>query len=228
MQEAKLERLRKSGVIYILTLPVKKPGAYQLRMAIRDSTSGHVGSANQFIEVPDIKKKRLTLSGIILSKSPPPPATNTNLSNSSSNGAANPVPGARVSAPNTTGLNATEGEVESEHALAGQAIRRFQRGTTITYGYYIYNARLDSSRRQPQLETQMRLYRDGQLVYTGKSSPLDPTGRTDMRQIIAGGTLRLGTNLQPGEYVLQVIVVDKLAGNDATLATQWVDFDLVD
>ncbi len=62
VQEANLERTYKSGVIYLVTLPIKKAGAYQLRMAVRDSTSARVGSANQFIEIPDIKKKRLTLS----------------------------------------------------------------------------------------------------------------------------------------------------------------------
>jgi hypothetical protein len=39
--------------------------------------------------------------------------------------------------------------------------------------------------------------------------------------------LRLGTDLEPGEYVLQVIVTDNLAKEKYRVATQWMDFELV-
>jgi VWFA-related protein len=214
VQEANLERTYNSGLIYVVTLPIKKPGAYQLRMAVRDSTSTHVGSANQFIEVPDIKKKRLTLSGIILSASSSTFAPSVSVSSS---GAGNP---SSASAANTT-------EGQKVHPLARQATRRFQHRETLTYGCYVYNARLDSAHR-PHLETQVRLFRDGKLLYTGKSRPFDAAGQSDMRQIIAGGEILLGTDLPLGEYVLQVIVVDKLASGDPSLTTQWMDFDLVE
>ena len=48
-------------------IPIKKPGAYQLRVALRDQASERVGSSSQFVEVPDMKKRRLELSGILLS-----------------------------------------------------------------------------------------------------------------------------------------------------------------
>ena len=197
VEEVNLERTYRTGLIYIVTLPIKKPGAYQLRMAVRDSTSAHVGSANQFMEVPDIKKKRLTLSGIILSASRAQATGDTNISSG-----------------------------QEDHALSSQAIRKFQHRQTMTFGYYIYNAKPDSS-RQPHLETQVRLFRDGKLVYTGKTKPFDSAGQTDLRQIVARGEILLGTDLPAGEYVLQVIVVDRLAGADS-LTTQWMDFDLVD
>jgi VWFA-related protein len=207
VEEANLERMYQTGLIYIVTLPIKKPGAYQLRVAVRDSSNAHIGSANQFIEVPDVKKKRLTLSGIILNAS----RVQTN-SQSEANAAS-----ASSAAPSSQGG-------EGDHALINQAIRRFQHRQRMTYGFYIYNAKLDSARR-PQLETQMRLFRDGKLVYTGKSRPLDLSGQTDMRQIVARGEILLGTDLPAGEYVLQVVVVDKLADS---LSTQWMDFDLLD
>lgn len=65
------QRALENGFVYILTVPVKKPGAYQLRTALRDGASERVGSASQFIEVPNIGKNRLTLSGIIVSGSDP-------------------------------------------------------------------------------------------------------------------------------------------------------------
>ena len=54
------------GLIYHITVPVKKAGGYQLRTALRDVASERIGSASQFIEVPDIKKGRLTLSGLVV------------------------------------------------------------------------------------------------------------------------------------------------------------------
>jgi hypothetical protein len=44
---------------------VKKPGAYKLRVAVRDVASGRIGSAGQFVEVPAVSQGRLALSGIL-------------------------------------------------------------------------------------------------------------------------------------------------------------------
>lgn len=211
LDDAELEHTYDAGIIYVVTLPIKKAGPYQLRMAIRDTASAHVGSANQFIEIPDVKKKNLTLSGIIFTAS-----------DSRSNPAS--VPAASNPAEN---LSAAARKQIKDHSLRGQAIRRFRQRQMLSYGYYIYNAKLNSNRR-PQLETQLRLFRDGKLVYTGKVRTLDVTAQSDMRQIVAGGEVLLGTDLPPGEYVAQVIVVDKLAKGDKSLTTQWMDFDLVE
>lgn len=47
-------------------MPAKKPGSYQVRIAVRDRTSTKIGSAGQFVAVPDLNDKRLALSGIVL------------------------------------------------------------------------------------------------------------------------------------------------------------------
>ena len=60
------EKFLSEGLVNIYTFPVKKPGAYQLRLAIRDTATDKVGSANQFIEIPDLKKDRLALSSVVL------------------------------------------------------------------------------------------------------------------------------------------------------------------
>lgn len=56
----------KKGVEYSLDLPLKRPGAYQLRAAVRDSFSERVGSTSQFIEVPNLRCGRLAASAIVL------------------------------------------------------------------------------------------------------------------------------------------------------------------
>jgi hypothetical protein len=189
-------------------------------MAVRDSTSADVGTANQFLEVPDIKKKRLTLSGMILTATPMNPAA-VRVSAGNINPAAasmpNPVPGESVSS--RTGV--------PDHPLRDQAIRRFQHLQKLSYRYYIYGARVDSSTHRPRLELQLRLFRDGKLVYSGKPTLFEAEGQTDMRQIVAGGELILGTDLPAGEYIVQMVVVDTLAKGEGSLATQWMDFDLV-
>ena len=49
-----------------LDLPIKKPGGYQVRVAVGDAGSQKLGSASQFIEIPDLRPDRLALSGIVL------------------------------------------------------------------------------------------------------------------------------------------------------------------
>ena len=79
------------------------------------------------------------------------------------------------------------------------------------YLFIIYNARLDQATNKPQLISQIRLFRDGQPVFTGKENALSFTNVADPKWLVSGGAIKLGTDLVPGEYVLQVIVKDMLA-----------------
>jgi hypothetical protein len=54
------------GVFYSVDLPIKRPGAYHFRVVLRDAVSDRVGSAGQFVDVPDLKKSGLALSGIVV------------------------------------------------------------------------------------------------------------------------------------------------------------------
>jgi VWFA-related protein len=59
------ENQKSSGTIYNSRLPLR-PGLYQVRVAARDTNSGQMGSAQQWIEIPDLKSQRLTLSSLLL------------------------------------------------------------------------------------------------------------------------------------------------------------------
>ncbi len=48
-----------------------KPGLYQVRVAARDSKSGRSGSAVQWIEIPDLATRRLSLSSLVLGERTP-------------------------------------------------------------------------------------------------------------------------------------------------------------
>jgi VWFA-related protein len=64
--QGKLTGVIRNGTVYTLDVPVPKRGAYQIRVAVRDDASAKVGSASQFIEIPELKKARFALASIIL------------------------------------------------------------------------------------------------------------------------------------------------------------------
>jgi hypothetical protein len=55
---------------------------------------------------------------------------------------------------------------------------------------------------------------------------LPSKGQTDPKRLIGGGAMRLGAGMKPGDYVLQVIVTDKLAKEKYQTASQWMDFEV--
>ena len=187
------------GLIYSMHHPVKKPGAYQMRVALRDAGSAQVGSASQFVEVPDVSKGRLTLSSVVLKEA---------------GAAAAPV------APDHP-----EGQVNEPNPSGSVAVRIFKPGASLMYGYQILNAETNSA-KQPELEAQTRLFRDGKQVYAGKPNEVSAAEQPDPKRLIAGGVMRLGAKMDPGDYVLQVIVTDKLAKEKYRTATQWMDFEV--
>ncbi|MGH9871930.1 MAG: VWA domain-containing protein [Pyrinomonadaceae bacterium] len=213
-------RLRRDGFVFFLTVPIKKAGAYQLRAALRDRTSQHVGSAGQFIEVPDIKKNRLTLSGILVNAMDP---AGTNNSSAPAGVVANqPQP-----SPSPSSQNAAQKESNSESLSVNAATRQLKRGQIMQYSVIIYNVRLDKATSRPQLRTQMRLFRDGKPVFTGKENALSDVVQPDPKRITIVGAVKLGDALVPGEYVLQITATDPLADEKHRVATQWIDFEIV-
>ena len=67
VKEEAFPGVQKNGLSFVLNVPVKKSGAYQLRVAVRDVASDRIGSAGQFVLVPDVAKNHLSLSGIVIS-----------------------------------------------------------------------------------------------------------------------------------------------------------------
>ncbi|HEV7747470.1 MAG TPA: VWA domain-containing protein [Pyrinomonadaceae bacterium] len=208
-------RQRRDGFVFFLTVPIKKAGAYQLRAALRDRASQHVGSASQFIEVPDIKKNRLVVSGILIA------AADAAVASKPSGAAAD---GANQS---PSGQNPPKQEADPVNQSVSAATRQFRRDEVLAWSVFVYNARLDKATGQPQLSTQLQLFRDGQLIFTGKESAVDTVNQSDLKRIGMAGGVKLGAALVPGEYVLQITVTDPLADEKHRVATQWIDFEIV-
>ncbi|HEX3280837.1 MAG TPA: VWA domain-containing protein [Pyrinomonadaceae bacterium] len=212
------ERVRKSGLDYPIILPIKKAGAYQLRTAIRDAASERVGSASQFINVPNISKNRLTLSGLVLSGIDPAHASSSLPESATTNG----------STPSISRLGSGAGDTYDQFdPQASAAVRRFRQGMMLRYSFEAYNAKLTNGAMVPQLHVQVRLFREGKPVFTGKVQTIDFQNQEDLKRLAAGGILRLGTDLGPGEYILQVTVIDPSAKEKYRRATQWMDFEII-
>ena len=54
-----------------ITLP--SPGAWQIRAVVADGTSDRIGSAAQFVEIPNVKLGSLAMSGLVLRGNTPAP-----------------------------------------------------------------------------------------------------------------------------------------------------------
>lgn len=194
------QKMLKKGLIYAMDIPVKNPGAYQLRVALRDGNGGKIGATNQFIEVPNLDKNKIALSGLILQRYTPGQLR-------SQNGTAQ----------------------ESSKALDAQTVtatRKFSQGDAILFNYVIYNAKLNAS-NQTDLQTQVRILRDGQIVFADEPVPFKNSNPNDLKRVENKGAISLGKNLAPGDYILQIIVFDKLAKEKNQVASQWIDFEIV-
>ena len=60
------ERAMRDGITYAFDVPAKVRGGSQFRVAVRDVASGRIGSAGQFVEIPNLQTGRLAMSGIVV------------------------------------------------------------------------------------------------------------------------------------------------------------------
>jgi VWFA-related protein len=203
-------KMLNEGFVYYFTFPIKKPGAYQLRVAIRDSVSGKIGSASQFIEIPNLKKNGLTVSSLVL-ESMSVENWRKILNYSQKFQWNNKAP----DMPNLT------------NRLIDTSLRKFKRNSVLRYGFEVYNAKLDSSNK-PHLATQVRLFRDGQLVLDGEQVPLELLEQKDFEITSGIGVVDLGSQTPSGDYILQIVVIDNLAKEKRKIATQFVQFEIIE
>lgn len=196
------DRIKQNGLVYSTDVPIKKPGSYNFRVAVRDANARQIGSSSQVVQIPDLKRAGILVSGLSIA-------------------GADPAGKFEQLRPTTA-----ETAITLPSSPAIPAIRRFQRGSVIAYSYSIYNARVDKVTGAPNVTVQVNLYKDGNLVAEGAPSPLKLEGATDLSRINDFAYMRL-TQTEAGEYALQVVVRDLAAGKSA-VSSQWIDFSVVD
>jgi hypothetical protein len=177
------ERALRDGVVYGVDLPLQQAGAFQVRVAVRDSASQRIGAAGQFVQAPNVGAGALALSGIVLYEEKVHP--------------------------------------EDDEVRRALVLRRFHPGTSLLFGYTIYNPGIDKKERVPRLTTQTIVLRDSVKVYSSDRLPVAATDYTDLKRINTGARLQLGPALTPGEYVVQIVVEDSVTKRIATQVTQF-------
>jgi VWFA-related protein len=193
----------RDGVMMPITMRTRQPGTFLLRAVVRDTDSERIGSASQYVDVPDTRKGRFGMSGVLLRQA------TADLINS---------------------LGATERnfvQADDSWTQGGPALRRFRPGQGIVYAFEVINPKRKGSEKKSSIVSFVRVFRNGELLYTGPEQRrfLDIPGIPE--QLQGGGLLRLGAQLSPGEYLIQVIVRDENGKKKAPPLTQWIDFEVV-
>ncbi len=195
--EEQYRQVLANGLAYRRDFQLKKPGAYQFRAVLRDEESGNTGSASQFIQTPDLNKKHLAMSGLVLTT----PKT------------------AAVSTPEKSDASS------SIDLQTTPYVRIFPRIGWIQYGAAIYNASVDKKTGQPRISVQAEIYRDGKPVYQFPVRTIELSPGANPKHFDYVGRLRLN-DFPAGNYLLRLIVIDGLAKKKLNRAEQWMDFSV--
>jgi len=105
-------------------------------------------------------------------------------------------------------------------------LRVFRRGRNMIWQAQVINPKL--KRNVPQLLSSVRILRDGKVLLESPLAALEvaasiPNGQ---RRMMTGGSVTLGERMEPGDYVLQLLVRDENDGSK--LLTQSIDFQVVE
>lgn len=132
------------GFIYLLVMPIKTPGTFQFRVALRDTSSGRIGVASQTVEIPDLRKRGFTLSSLAVE--------NLDL---------------------RTWQDLASGKIGSgsdmikarSTLLYDTALRKFRKGTVLRYGLEAYNSR--SGAKDSKLSFQAKILQGANVIVQG-------------------------------------------------------------
>jgi VWFA-related protein len=136
------------------TYPAKlPPGLYQVRVAARDDKTGRIGSAHAWFDIPDLAKKQLSMSSVLLGERRQQTMTN-------------------VSDP-ANGLG----------PIAMSASHRFKRDSTLRFLVFTYNAALSPADQKPDTAIQVQVVRDDQPLITTALRKMATDQNTDLARV---------------------------------------------
>jgi len=206
VNEAGIRKLRENGINFTISIPVKKPGGYYVRVAVRDKFSEAKGSAYQFIEIPDLKEDRLALSSLYIIDSEEDASWIRSMASDESR---------------------QFSSASKRITLRSPARKDFLPGENFEYMTVIYNAKTKKE-KPPDLESQIVLYRNGVEIHKSESEPMDLRGVNDFERIPIRRKLQLEDSMQPGDYILQFLVRDKQAKEKESLTAQTLSFRVIE
>jgi VWFA-related protein len=179
------------------TYPAKlAPGLYQIRVAARDEKSGRIGSAHAWFDIPDLTKKKLTISSVLLGERRQQSLTNVS---------------------NPTTVNSNTGTTSP---IALSASHRFRRDSTLRFLIFAYNATLSTVDQKPDVAIQVQVVRDDQPVITTALRKIATDQNTDLARLPYAAEIPL-SGLPTGRYQLQVSVIDRVSKQSTTRQTHF-------
>ena len=199
-----IQWLHEHGLRFSVAVPVSEPGRYYVRLAIKDVNSGKIGSAYQYVEIPDLKDGWLAISDLFV---------------------VNGLDDTRWILDGTAGESGGGSGSGNQDEARSPAVRQYRPGESIEYMAVIYNATIKKE-SPPDLETRVMLYRDGSEVFKSKPEAVILVGVDDYKNIPVKKSFRLEKTIQPGYYVLQLEVKDKKAKKADSLVSGVLDFEV--
>jgi len=130
-----------------------KPGLYQVRVGVRDETSGRSGTAHGWIEIPDLSHGQLALSSLML--------------------------GARTPTAETTNASA----ITDTLPVALSVNHSFTHDGYLRFLVLVYNAALAPADSKPDVAVQVQIVRDEQPVTTTALKKISIEGVKDLTRI---------------------------------------------
>ena len=189
VEPEKIAWIQEHGIRFFQLLPVKKPGSYTVRIAVQDEASGRIGTAYQFVEIPDLNKSGLALSDIfMITRDEDLSWVNSDAIKEVTGGMFFPV-------------------INKDDAHS-PALRAYAPGDSLQAMAILYNADAKAISRS-EIETQSILYKDGVEFSRNEPKPIAPVSddKSDIVPIMQ--RLTLGSDMPPGRYTLQLRVTDK-------------------
>jgi hypothetical protein len=174
------------------TFPVfLKPGLYQARVGVVDVANGKTGSANAWIDIPDLSAKQLGMSSVLLGERE---AVNI--------------------------ANASTASTEYAKQINLSIDRQFHQDAYLRFLVFIYNASLAPATGKPDAAIQIQVVRDDQPVLTTVLRRVDPEGVIDLARLPYAAELSLNS-LPLGQYLMIVTAVDRISKRSVSQQTKF-------
>ena len=148
--------------------------------------SGHLGSASQWVEVPDLSRATLALSSILV------------LAEGEDDGAAPPT---------------SRGTLSFDRARRAEVSRRFPRGGHLDYLLVVYGRRKPGTASPLEVDVETQLLSGNSILTRSPRQPVSAEGPAGLP--VVTGRLRLDP-LAPGDYELRLVVSNRSASASAT------------
>jgi hypothetical protein len=104
--------------------------------------------------------------------------------------------------------------------VALSASHRFKRESTLRFLVFAYNMAPSPADQKPDVAVQVQVLRDDQPVVTTAARKINTDGIVDLTRLPYAAEIPMN-ELQPGRYVLQVSIIDRVAKQSTTRKTHF-------